>query len=76
MNLKRLTAILLAVIVTLATCLTAYADVNLDNIIHGADGAVGRYSYSGQQWGWIVEVYVATTESGKLDESRTKTFGF
>ena len=45
-------------------------------IIHGADGAVGRYSYSGHQWGWIVEVYVATTESGKLDESRTKTFGF
>lgn len=73
MNLKRLTAILLAVIVTLATCLTAYADVNLDNIIHGADGAVGRYSYSGHQWGWIVEVYVATTESGKLDESRTLT---
>lgn len=73
MNLKRLTATFLAVIVTLATCLTAYADVNLDNIIHGAEGAVGRYSYSGQQWGWIVEVYVATTESGKLDESRTLT---
>lgn len=73
MNLKRLTATFLAVIVTLATCLTAYADVNLDNIIHGADGAVGRYSYSGQQWGWIVEVYVATTESGKLNESRTLT---
>lgn len=76
MNLKRLTAAFLAVVVTLVTCLTAYADVNLDNFIHGADGAVGRYSYSGQQWGWIVEVYVATTESGKLDESRTKTFGF
>lgn len=76
MKFKRLTAILLVVIVTLATCLTSYADVNLDNIIHGADGAVGRYSYSGHQWGWIVEVYVATTESGKLDESRTKTFGF
>ena len=76
MNLKRLTAILLAVTMSFATCLTSYADVNLDNIIHGADGAVGRYSYSGQQWGWIVEVYVATTESGKLDESRTKTSGF
>ena len=76
MNIKRLTAILLAVIMSFATCLPSYADVNLDNIIHGADGAVGRYSYSGQQWGWIVEVYVATTESGKLDESRTKTFGF
>ena len=60
MNLKHLTATFLAVIVTLATCLTSYADVNMDNIIYGADGAVGRYSYSGHQWGWIVEVYVAT----------------
>lgn len=71
MNLKRITAALVACCCMVTATATAYADANLDNIIGAAQAAQGRYFYTGSEWGWVVEVYIATTEDGKLDDSRS-----
>ena len=71
MNLKRITAALVACCCMVTATATAYADANLDNIIGAAQAAQGRYYYTGSEWGWVVEVYIATTDDGKLDDSRS-----
>lgn len=72
-NFKRAASSILAILLAVSFCLPAHADdVNVDNIIHGDSSAVDRYSHSGE-YGWIVECYVATTDTGKLDVNKSLT---
>lgn len=71
MKLKQILSIALAAILSFSFCLPAYADdVNVDNIIHGNSDAQDRYSHAGE-WAWMVECYVATTDTGKLDQNKS-----
>lgn len=74
MKLKRWLSVILAITLSFSLCIPAFADdVNVDNILHGDSNREGRYKHTGNDWGWVVECYVATTDTGKLDISKTLT---
>lgn len=73
-SIKKVVSVILSLVMVSSTAVTSFAnEVNADNIVNQKLEYKGRYwsLHNGQEFGWQIECYVATSEDGKLNHSKS-----